>query len=102
MCAAVAPLLRDKILVGHALFNDLAALGHRHTYEDVRDTALFYPLRARVGCTQDGVFPPLKALARDVLGTEIQDGEHDPVRTARQARRARWAKAKLSTLVGKS
>lgn len=80
VCAAVAPLLTDRILVGHALFNDLCALGHRHDYGDVRDTALFYPLRRRVGCMQDGVFPSLKAMARELLALDIQDGEHDPVR----------------------
>ncbi|EJT47209.1 hypothetical protein A1Q1_04067 [Trichosporon asahii var. asahii CBS 2479] len=31
----------------------------------------------------DGVFPPLKALAKEVLGSEIQEGEHDPVQDAR-------------------
>jgi RNA exonuclease 4 len=77
----VSALLTGKIVVGHALFNDLAALEHRHVYEDVRDTALFYPLRERMGIKNEGKFPGLRALTKDVLGRDIQDSEHSPVRT---------------------
>lgn len=72
-------LLKDKILVGHALFHDLAALHHRHVYEDMRDTALYYPLRQRMGVHREGEYPSLRAMAREVLGREIQQREHCPV-----------------------
>jgi len=48
-------------------------------YENVRDTALYYPLRERMGITHEGKFPALRSLARDVLGVEMQEGEHCPV-----------------------
>lgn len=79
MRAKVSTLVKDKILVGHTLFNDLAVLEHRHIYENVRDTALFYPLRERMGVRNEGKFPGLRALAKDVLGLEVQEGEHCPV-----------------------
>lgn len=83
--------------MGHALFNDLAvsflsegggacpdsrqALQHRHPYEDVRDTALYYPLRRLPGVNviHEGQYPGLKTLSRQVLGKEIQKGTHCPV-----------------------
>jgi len=81
----VKALLRDKIVVGHAVFNDLAALQHRHPYEDVRDTSLYYPLRKRVGVEREGEYPSLKKLAATVLQVEIQLGAHCPVEDARTA-----------------
>lgn len=37
------------------------------------------------------MFPSLKAMARDILGRDIQDGEHDPVSRVRVA----WSACKL-------
>lgn len=80
-------IIKDKVIVGHALFNDLAVLQHRHDYEDVRDTALFYPLRERMGVKAEGMYPGLRAMAKEVLGRDIQDGAHCPVCTMRPLQR---------------
>lgn len=79
MVEQVKAVIKDKIIIGHALFNDLAALSHRHVYEDVRDTALFYPLRKLTNIVHEGQYPSLRALSKEVLGREIQTGEHSPV-----------------------
>ncbi|RSH84252.1 uncharacterized protein EHS24_005764 [Apiotrichum porosum] len=79
----VKAVIKDKIIIGHALFNDLAALSHRHVYEDVRDTALFYPLRKLTNIVHEGQYPSLRALSKEVLGREIQTGEHSPIEDAR-------------------
>ena len=93
----VKELLKDKIVVGHAAFNDLAvsysscltaetqAIQHRHPYELIRDTSLYIPLRERVGVMREGEYPSLKKLSKEVLGREIQGGQHDPVEDARAA-----------------
>jgi len=60
------------------------AIQHRHPYEDIRDTALYYPLRQlpNVKVSHEGQYPSLKTLCREVLGMkegEFQRGEHCPV-----------------------
>lgn len=67
-------------MIGHALFHDLAVLQHRHVYEDMRDTALYYPLRRRMGVEGEGQYPSLQKLVKEVLGRAIQDSAHCPVR----------------------
>jgi hypothetical protein len=67
---------------------DSQAIQHRHPYEDVRDTALYYALRKlpNVKITSEGQYPSLKTLCREVLGMgegEFQKGEHCPVSLAR-------------------
>jgi len=92
----VKRLLSGKILVGHALENDLAALQIAHPWHDVRDTASYPPFMKRGEATHDpaagGTAPPLrprklKELVRDRLGRDIQDlgRAHDPVEDARAA-----------------
>eukprot|EP00953_Heterococcus_sp_UTEX-ZZ885_P037903 19460-Heterococcus_DN1.PRE.4 len=44
--AAVVPLLKDRILVGHALQNDLKALMLSHPHNMIRDTATYRPFKA--------------------------------------------------------
>ncbi|KLT40162.1 ribonuclease H-like protein [Cutaneotrichosporon oleaginosum] len=81
--ACVRELLADKIVVGHALFNDLAILQHRHVYEEMRDTALYYPLRERCNVHHEGQYPALRRVALEVLGRKIQCGSHCPLEDAR-------------------
>lgn len=45
----VARLLQNKILVGHALSNDLSALLLSHPKDRIRDTAKYRPFQRRVG-----------------------------------------------------
>ena len=83
--AAVAALLRGRTLVGHGLRNDLRALQLVHDRRRMRDTARYAPLCVPA---RDGGAPRprrLQALAADLLGVSIQDGEHDPAEDARAA-----------------
>lgn len=76
--AAVANLLHGRILVGHAIKNDLAALMLGHPRRDIRDTARHPRFRA----LSAGKAPSLKRLAKEVLGIEIQTGQHSSVEDA--------------------
>ena len=75
----VATLTQGKVLVGHAIRNDLDALMLGHPKRDIRDTSRYAGFRALAG----GRPPALKKLAREVLGVEIQGGEHSSVEDAR-------------------
>lgn len=75
----IARLLEGKILVGHAVSNDLAALYLSHPKRDIRDTSKHPPFR-RISA---GGGPKLKLLASEFLGIEIQGGAHSSVEDAR-------------------
>lgn len=75
----VAALLDGKILIGHAVRNDLDALMLGHPRRDVRDTSRHPAFRSLAA----GRTPSLKKLAREVLGVDIQGGEHSSVEDAR-------------------
>ncbi|KAI1452764.1 ribonuclease H-like domain-containing protein [Annulohypoxylon moriforme] len=79
--AAVAGLLKDRILVGHDIRHDLAVLQLSHPSGQVRDTAKFAGYR-QYG---HGPKPSLRILAREVLGVEIQTGHHSSIEDARVA-----------------
>ena len=84
----VKNILHGKILIGHALENDLAALQIIHPWHDIRDSAN-YPPYMKEGEIDATVLRPrkLKELVRDKLGRDIQNlGEaHDPIEDARAA-----------------
>jgi len=68
----VLEILRNKIIIGHALENDLRALGIDHPWYQIRDTAKYDSfMKVRFN---DGVLWPrkLKDLSRERLGREIQ------------------------------
>lgn len=75
----VCKILQGRILVGHALRHDLDALFLSHPKRDVRDTARHPPYRSMAG----GNSPRLKILASELLGLDIQAGEHSSVEDAR-------------------
>ncbi|SPO21478.1 related to REX4 - strong similarity to X.laevis XPMC2 protein [Ustilago trichophora] len=77
----VANLIKGKVLVGHAIQNDLKALLLSHPKPLVRDTSTFQPLRDLAKTK----YPSLKKLAKLVLGIDIQmEGEsHSSVEDAR-------------------
>jgi RNA exonuclease 4 len=77
--ADITKILQDRILVGHAIRNDLDALLLSHPKRDIRDTARHAPYRKLAG----GGSPRLKILASELLGLEIQTGEHSSVEDAR-------------------
>lgn len=75
----VAKLLDGRILVGHAIRNDLNALLLGHPKRDIRDTSKYPPYRA----LSKGRSPALKKLAQELLGIAIQGGQHSSVEDAR-------------------
>ena len=75
----VGALLEGKVLVGHALKNDLAVLLLSHPQRDIRDTARHANFRK----ISMGRAPALRKLAKERLGLEIQGGEHSSVEDAR-------------------
>lgn len=77
----VADILNGRVLVGHALKNDLNALMLSHPRRDMRDTSRHPKFRI----DSKGKPPALRNLARSELGIEIQSGEHSSVEDARSA-----------------
>lgn len=75
----IAALMQDRILVGHALRNDLAVLMLSHPARDIRDTSRHPKYRI----ASKGKAPALRNLARDELGWTIQTGEHSSLEDAR-------------------
>ena len=73
----VGGILKDRILVGHALRNDLDALMMGHPKRDIRDT------QKVPGFKKYGRSPRLQTLAKEVLGISIQAGEHSSIEDAR-------------------
>lgn len=94
-------LLHGKVLVGHALKNDLSALMLTHPREDTRDTARYKPFMRATGRSGGKLRPrKLRDLALEELGKRIQvEGEgHSSVEDARasmelfKVARGRWEK----------
>jgi RNA exonuclease 4 len=95
----VCNLLQDKILVGHALKNDLQALGIHHPWHMTRDTAKYEPFMKTRSDTR--LWPrKLKELCLQFLHRDIQTpGQpHCPYQDAKAALdlyktvRAKWEK----------
>ncbi|KAK3116821.1 3'-5' exonuclease [Teratosphaeriaceae sp. CCFEE 6253] len=77
--ADVAKLLDGRVLVGHALGNDLRVLLLSHPKRDLRDTSRHPKFRVE----SMGKPPALRNLAKSELGMVIQSGEHSSVEDAR-------------------
>ncbi|CAM8951946.1 hypothetical protein QQ045_016761 [Rhodiola kirilowii] len=75
----VAEMLKGRILVGHALRNDLKALLLSHPKNDIRDTSDYLPF------LKEGKSRALRHLAEELLGVKIQNGEHCSIEDARAA-----------------
>jgi DNA polymerase III epsilon subunit-like protein len=76
---SIAGLIDGKLLVGHALKNDLDALMLEHPRSMLRDTARYRPLKNGKRSAS------LKALTKKFLEEDIQGGEHSSVVDARAA-----------------
>lgn len=74
-------LLSGRILVGHAVKNDLDVLILKHDKRFIRDTSKFSKFRALA--MRPGHTPGLKHLADKLLGVEIQTGAHSSIEDAR-------------------
>ena len=77
----VEDLLEGRILVGHALRNDLRVLMLKHPAPATRDTSRHPQFRIASG----GKAPALRNLAKAELGISIQTGEHSSIEDARVA-----------------
>lgn len=104
----VMEILEDKILVGHALVNDLESLRIQHPWNMQRDTACYPPFMRNV-TSQDGqslLLPrKLKDLVHNKLGDKnFQRGVHCPLEDAMGAlnlykqHRPRWEACVLSNM----
>jgi RNA exonuclease 4 len=76
----VSELIKGRILVGHALQNDLKVLFLSHPKKDIRDTSAYKPLRSKAGRPR-----ALRDLSAEILGVKIQEKEHCSVEDARAA-----------------
>lgn len=78
----VADIIKDRILVGHALQHDLKALLLSHPPQLMRDTSKFKQFRKEYS---NGRTPALKKLAKGILRIDFQDQSHSSVEDARVA-----------------
>lgn len=77
----IKTLLEGRILVGHAVKNDLDALLLKHDKRYIRDTSKYSKFRELAYIP--GRTPSLKTLVEKLLGVEIQVGAHSSVEDAR-------------------
>ncbi|KAJ1769464.1 3'-5' exonuclease [Coemansia sp. RSA 986] len=77
----VAELIKDRVLVGHAIKNDLRALMLTHPGPLVRDTSRYQGFRAM--CSTKGPTFGLRKLAASLLNITIQESEHSSVTDAK-------------------
>lgn len=70
----VSNAIYGKILVGHGLENDLAALQMQHPWWLTRDTAYYQPFMQRRECNGESIYAPrrLKDLCKEKLNKDIQ------------------------------
>uniref|UniRef100_A0A8B9NDD5 RNA exonuclease 4 n=1 Tax=Accipiter nisus TaxID=211598 RepID=A0A8B9NDD5_9AVES len=79
----VANILNGRILVGHALRNDLKVLFLDHPQKKIRDTQKYKPFRQRVKNAR----PSLKLLCERLLNVQVQTSEHCSIQDAQAAMR---------------
>ncbi|KAI0044242.1 ribonuclease H-like protein [Auriscalpium vulgare] len=91
----VADLIKDRVLIGHAIHNDMKVLMLSHPRAQLRDTQ---HLSHKNGQTRSSR-PALRNLVREMLGISIQEGEHSSVIDARatmaiyRLHRKQWERA---------
>ncbi|NXG25209.1 REXO4 exonuclease, partial [Grallaria varia] len=79
----VADILKGRILVGHALRNDLKVLLLDHPQRKIRDTQRYKPFKQRVKSSR----PSLKLLCEALLNVQVQTSEHCSIQDAQAAMR---------------
>ncbi|KAI0053330.1 hypothetical protein FA95DRAFT_1552372 [Auriscalpium vulgare] len=93
----VANLIKNKVLVGHSLWNDLSVLGIPHAAVNTRDVALYQPFRNALR-----PHPPpigLPTLTWMLLRRRCQEGPQNPMENARasldlyRSQAGEWEKA---------
>ncbi|KAI0728598.1 hypothetical protein C8Q72DRAFT_364994 [Fomitopsis betulina] len=78
----VAMLLRDKIIIGYALWQFFSVMGLSHPAIDTRDVALFMPFRRSLR-SRPHVMIPLMTLVNRLMGRHIGLHGDDPIEIAR-------------------
>lgn len=78
----VAEIIKDRVLVGHSLYNDMQVLFLSHHHKKIRDTQKYKPFKKLCGG-----MPSLKKLAATILNVTVQTGEHSSVEDAQTAMR---------------
>ncbi|CAH1759016.1 12355_t:CDS:2 [Entrophospora sp. SA101] len=68
----VSDIIKDRIIIGHAIHNDLKLLLLDHPSSMIRDTSKYKPFRKH----SNGKTPSLKKLAETELNITIQEGKH--------------------------
>ncbi|EJF66937.1 ribonuclease H-like domain-containing protein [Dichomitus squalens] len=81
--ARVAQLIRDKIIVGHTLWQDLSVLGIRHPAVATRDVALYQPFRNALRSTNHVIGLP--TLMWQLMRRRVQETHVCPLENARAA-----------------
>lgn len=82
----IADLLKGRILVGHAVKNDLRVLRIPHPQRDIRDTSDYYKKLWKRDGRGGGAPPALRLVVARVLGVDqFQTAEHDSCEDARAA-----------------
>lgn len=74
----VADILRGRILVGHALHNDLKILFLDHPKKMIRDTQRYKPFKQEVRSGR----PSLKLLCETLLNVKVQTAAHSSIQDA--------------------
>ncbi|KAF5346288.1 hypothetical protein D9758_011496 [Tetrapyrgos nigripes] len=93
----VANLIKDRILIGHAIYNDLKVLLLSHPRPLIRDTQYFAGKYKVV----KSKYVALRNLVKQELGVSIQQGEHSSLTDARatmavyRLHRKEWEKSSL-------
>ncbi|XP_060067898.1 uncharacterized protein LOC132548091 [Ylistrum balloti] len=82
-CKNLAEMIKGRILVGHAIKNDLKVLYLSHPKKLIRDTSKYKPFR-EMFC---GKTPSLKKLTAKVLDVAVQEGEHSSIQDAQATMR---------------
>ncbi|KIK60969.1 hypothetical protein GYMLUDRAFT_43508 [Collybiopsis luxurians FD-317 M1] len=96
----VAELIKDRILIGHAVYNDLKALLLSHPWPLTRDTQYF----AGKFKVVRSKYVALRNLVKQELDVVIQSGEHSSLTDARatmavyRLHRKEWEKGSVSAL----
>lgn len=84
--AEIASMLKGRILVGHAVRNDLRVLRIAHPLRDIRDTATYFKQLWKMNGKRSRTPPSLKVVVARILGVDVfQKQEHDSVEDARAA-----------------
>ncbi|KAI0001941.1 hypothetical protein BJV77DRAFT_26497 [Russula vinacea] len=72
----VAEMIKDKVVVGHSLWNDLSVLGIPHPAVNTRDVALYQPFRNALRTPNQLVRLP--TLTFHLMGRNCQEGQQNP------------------------